>query len=65
MDNVRPEVKKFMQSCEHLFGFTNASGGLTADECQVLEYYADELRRQMSPVCGNSNTHCHDSVVSS
>ncbi|CUS37311.1 hypothetical protein COMA2_30200 [Candidatus Nitrospira nitrificans] len=60
MENVRPEVKKFMQSCERLFGFTHESGRLTSDECQLLEYYVEELQRQIAPVCAKPQAHCQD-----
>ncbi|QPD02623.1 MAG: hypothetical protein Nkreftii_000397 [Candidatus Nitrospira kreftii] len=65
MANIRPEVSKFMSACEHLFSFTLASGRLTADECSVLEYYAEELQKQMAPVCADPQAHCHDQTSSS
>ncbi len=64
MENVRLEVKKFMQSCEHLFGFTHESGKLTPEECQLLEYYVEELRRQIAPVCVDPQAHCQDASLS-
>ena len=51
MKNIRPQVEEFMRSCERLFGFTNVQGRLTTEECEVLEYYAKELQRQIAPVC--------------
>jgi hypothetical protein len=54
MDNIRPEVEKFMSACERLFGFTHESGRLTHDECVVLEYYAQELHKQITPLCTDS-----------
>lgn len=65
MANIRPEVSKFISACEHLFGFTHASGRLTADECSALEYYADELRKQIAPVCVDPQAHCHEQASSS
>lgn len=60
MENVRPEVRTFMQACERLFGFTHESGKLTSDECQLLEYYAEELQRQIAPVCADAHAHCDE-----
>ncbi len=54
-----------MSACEHLFSFTLASGRLTADECSALEYYADELRKQIAPVCVEPQAHCHEQASSS
>ena len=51
MENIRPEVGKFISACERLFGFTHESGGLTPEECQVLEYYAQELQNEIAPLC--------------
>ncbi|MGC4096511.1 MAG: hypothetical protein QM706_05290 [Nitrospira sp.] len=65
MANIRPEVSKFISSCEHLFSFTHASGKLTADECALLEYYAEELQRQIAPVCVDPQGSCHDHSDSS
>ena len=63
MENIRPEVGKFLRSCEHLFGFTHESGKLTPEECQVLEYYVEELHKQITPHCTNPQAHCHDDAV--
>lgn len=65
MEDIRPEVGKFLRSCEHLFGFTHESGKLTPLECQVLEYYVEELHKQIAPHCANTQTHCQDDAVSS
>ena len=54
MENIRPEVKTFISSCERLFGFTHESGRLTPGECDVLEYYAKELQKQIAPLCADS-----------
>lgn len=51
MENIRPEIEVFMRSCERLFGFTTKQGRLTDDECQVLEYYVEELNKHIAPVC--------------
>lgn len=64
MENIRQEIRTFMKSCEHLFGFTHESGKLTPEECQLLEYYAEELHRQIAPVCVNPEGHCHDPLLS-
>jgi hypothetical protein len=65
MENIRPEVKTFLRSCEHLFGFTHESEKLTPEECQVLEYYVEELHKQIAPHCTNSQAHCQENAVSS
>jgi len=51
MQRLRPEVRTFLAACEHLFTFTAVSGALTAEECRSLYYYAEELRKQIVPVC--------------
>jgi hypothetical protein len=65
MENIRPEVAKFMGACERLFGFTLESGRLTPEECDVLEYYAQELQRQIAPLCTDPIGSCPDPTVSS
>jgi hypothetical protein len=65
MKNVRPEVSKFVSACEHLFSFTHESGNLTTDECQLLEFYVEELQRQIAPVCIDPHVHCDDHSPSS
>ena len=65
MENIRQEVGKFISSCERLFGFTHESGRLTPEECQVLEYYAQELQRQIAPLCIDPTAPCQDNPVSS
>ena len=62
MENVRPEVENFLRSCEHLFGFTHESGMLTPEECQVLQYYVEELHQQITPHC-NSKAPCDANLL--
>lgn len=64
MENIRPEVGKFLRSCEHLFGFTHESGQLTPEECQVLEYYVEELHKQIASHCSASAAHCPENPTS-
>lgn len=49
MLNLRDEVSTFMRACERLISAPTIEGKakLTADECQVVAYYARELA-QMS-----------------
>lgn len=54
MNNVRSQVQDFMRSCERLFGFAHQNGGLTAEECEALSYYAKELQQQIVPFCSNA-----------
>ncbi len=65
MENIRPEVGQFLRSCEHLFGFTHESGKLTPEECQLLEYYVEELHKQIAPHCTAPLAPCDDSPTSS
>jgi hypothetical protein len=65
MESIRPEVTKFMGACEHLFGFTIESGRLTPEECDVLEYYVQELHRQITPLCIDPKGSCPDNPVTS
>lgn len=46
MKNTRREIKNFLAACERFLTFANESGPLTPDECRVLYYYAEELRKQ-------------------
>lgn len=54
MKNTRREIKNFLAACERFFAFANESGPLTPDECRVLYYYAEELRKQIAPACSES-----------
>ncbi len=65
MENLRPKVEKFVRSCEHLFGFIHGSGMLTPAECQFLEYYVEELQKQISPHCMGSTAPSQDSPTCS
>lgn len=51
MKNTRREIKNFLAACERFLTFANDSGPLTPDECRVLYYYAEELRKQTAPAC--------------
>lgn len=64
MENIRPEVSKFISAYEHLFSFTLEMGKLTADECLALEYYAGELRKQIAPACSDPHAHCQEPASS-
>ncbi len=63
MENIRPEVTKFMAACERLFGFTLENGRLSPEECDILEYYAKELRNQIAPLCTDPKGACPDPAV--
>jgi hypothetical protein len=65
MESIRPEVTKFMGACERLFGFTLENGRLTSEECDVLEYYAQELHKQIAPLCTDPKGACPDLTVAS
>jgi hypothetical protein len=38
---------------------------MTPEECLLLEYYTEELHRQIVPVWVNPQDHCHDSLQNS
>lgn len=52
MTGVRQEVQHFMRECERFFGFASQNGGLTAEECEALQYYANELNTHVTKFCG-------------
>lgn len=52
MTEVRKDVQHFMRECERLLGFAHMNGGLTAEECESLKYYADELATHVNRFCG-------------
>lgn len=54
MKDTRREIKHFLAACERFFAFANEFGPLTPDECRVLYYYAEELRKQIAPACSES-----------
>jgi len=48
---MRPEVKDFMRMCERLMGLALQTGELSAEECDILSYYAKELHQTTHPLC--------------
>lgn len=57
------EVIKFMQTCERLISLTMTTGELSEDECDVINYYTNELHSKTAPFCEakpqqSSGTHC-------
>jgi hypothetical protein len=51
---IRPEVETFIMSCERLLGFTHASGRLTLDECEAIEYFVQAIQKQLALLCTDS-----------
>lgn len=49
---IRQGVKTFMRECERFLGFAHQNGGLTAEECEAIAYYAKELNHHVSTFCG-------------
>ena len=45
--NLRNEVSSYIRACEHLISAATMRGNekLTADECQIIDYYAAELSK--------------------
>jgi hypothetical protein len=43
-EEMRTEVKEFMKQCERLFALATRSKELSEDECEIISYYAEELR---------------------
>jgi len=41
---MRTEVTEFMKQCERLFALAMRSKELSEDECEIISYYAEELR---------------------
>lgn len=48
---MRNEVKDFMRMCERLMGLALQTGELSAEECDILSYYAKELHQTTHPLC--------------
>ena len=48
---MRTEVKDFMRMCERLIGLALQTGELTAEECDIISYYAKELHLTTHPMC--------------
>jgi hypothetical protein len=53
--DIRPEIQELMRVSERLIGFAHREGELTDDECTAIMYYAEELKKEMAPLCSN---HC-------
>jgi hypothetical protein len=60
---MRTEVKDFMRMCERLMGLALQTGELSAEECDILSYYAKELHQTTHPLC--EKHRCDTSVSSS
>ena len=60
---MRTEVKDFMRMCERLMGLALQTGELSAEECDILSYYAKELHQTTHPLC--EKHRCNTSVSSS
>ena len=58
---MRTEIKDFMRMCERLIGLALQSGELSAEECDIISYYAKELHDTTHPLC---DKHKCDSSVS-
>ena len=48
---MRTEVKDFMRMSERLISLALQSGELSAEECDVVSYYANELHQTTRPLC--------------
>lgn len=48
---MRTEVKDFMRMCERLIGLALQTGELSAEECDIVSYYAKELHQTTHPLC--------------
>jgi hypothetical protein len=48
---MRTEVKDFMRMCERLIGLALQTGELSAEECDIVSYYAQELQQTTNPLC--------------
>jgi hypothetical protein len=59
---MRTEVKDFMRMCERLIGLALQTGELSAEECDILSYYAKELHQTTQPLCAKHQ--CDTSVAS-
>lgn len=59
---MRTEVKDFMRMCERLIGLALQTGELSAEECDIVSYYAKELHQTTHPLC---EKHKCDASVSS
>ena len=59
---MRTEVKDFMRMCERLIGLALQTGELSAEECDIVSYYAKELHQTTHPLC---EKHKCNSPVSS
>jgi len=59
---MRPEVKDFMRMCERLIGLALQTGQLSAEECDIISYYAKELHQTTHPLC---EKHSCDTSLSS
>ena len=60
---MRTEVKDFMRMCERLIGLALQTGELSAEECDIVSYYANELHLTTHPLCEKHK--CDTSVSSS
>jgi hypothetical protein len=60
---MRTEVKDFMRMCERLIGLALQTGELSAEECDIISYYAQELQQTTHPLCEKHK--CDTSVSSS
>ena len=48
---MRTEVKDFMRMCERLISLALQTGELSAEECDIVSYYAKELHQTTHPLC--------------
>ena len=60
---MRTEVKDFMRMCERLIGLALQTGQLSAEECDIISYYAKELHHTTHPLC--EKHRCDTSLSSS
>ena len=44
-------MKDFMRMCERLIGLALQTGELSAEECDIVSYYAKELHETTHPLC--------------
>ena len=61
---IRKEVKDFMRMCERLLGLASQTGELSAEECDVISFYANDLHDKTHPLCSKHDHHCDTSVSS-
>lgn len=48
---MRTEVTEFMKHCERLLSMAMQTKELSEDECEIISYYANELREKTDPLC--------------